>query len=294
MGTEGKASSVGADLESSRFSQAVSRIIQLTIPCADDGDVFTQTERLHLIQDILSDTPYECWADQPLAKIYRHANYQPHKPVILVSSHIDSLYGEYYAVVKGGELHGTFDNSVCNALVVESMLESRLPAQVIVTFTGDEEESCRGVDQTIDFLREQDIFVQLEMVITLDLTEDHYGAAPFTVENYCVEQGNSRSRSLLRFGRKKDLKEYLLAMVAPIAFVKDAAPDESWQYDEYDLNCFSLCLPCRVLGVDMHDDLGVAVPRVSLGKYRAILEQIAQAVCNDLEQKGQRRGALGR
>jgi len=55
-----------------------------------------------------------------------------------------------------------------------------------------------------------------------------------------IEKANGTS--LLKFGRKRQLKEYLTKIIDSPVFIKDAEADESWQYDEYDLNCFSLCL----------------------------------------------------
>ena len=72
-------------------------------------------------------------------------------------------------------------------------------------------------------------------------------------------------------------------MIASPVFVKNAEADEAWQYDEYDLNCFSLCLPCRILGSDMHANTGVAISTDSLIGYMNALGQIAQAINMDLD-----------
>ncbi|MHB9030286.1 MAG: hypothetical protein ACYC9O_16080, partial [Candidatus Latescibacterota bacterium] len=73
------------------------RIAELTAPCSDNGVNFIQTKRLDLIKSSLADSLYECIADMPLAKVYRHRAFQAQKPVLLVSCHIDSIYEEYYA-----------------------------------------------------------------------------------------------------------------------------------------------------------------------------------------------------
>jgi hypothetical protein len=259
------------------------RIIQLTVPSSDDGEEFIRTDRLDLIRQALANSEYSCFADLPLAKVYRHQAFESGNPVILVSCHIDSVYSEYYAITKDGELLGTFDNSACNAVAVESMLNGLFPPQILISFTGDEESDSRGADQTIESLQIGGIFDKLEMVITLDLTEEHYQSCHFTIENYFVEKENGTS--LLKFGRKRQLKEYLSGMIESPAFIKDAEADESWQYDEYDLNCFSLCLPCRLLGDDMHDDVGVAITSDSIFGYMNALGQFVQAINKDLAGK---------
>jgi len=260
-----------------------SRIIQLTVPCSDNGERFTRTDRLDLIQKTVANLEYDVLGDWPLAKVYRHRAFQPDRSAILISSHIDSLYDDYYATTKDGELQGTFDNSACNAITVEGMINNLFPSQVLISFTGDEEGNSKGVDQTIESLQEKNIFANLEMVISLDLTEEHYRFCHFTIENYFIEQDNTRS--LLRFGSSRDLKTYLREMIISPKFVKDAEADESWQYNEYDLNCFSLCLPCRLLGTDMHANAGVAILCESLIGYWNALGQLSQAINNDLANK---------
>ena len=208
-------------------NQNISHLIsQLTVPSSDDGKKFIRTERLDLIRQALRDSNYSCLADLPLAKIYSHQKFQSDKPSILVSCHIDSVYGEYFARLQDGELHGTFDNSACNAVLVEAMLKTLLPVQALVTFTGDEEKKSRGADCTIEFFQMMDIFQKLEMVISLDLTEEHYGSSHFTIENHCVEKRNRES--LLKFGKKQHVVDYLSEMIDSPVFIKNAEPDESW------------------------------------------------------------------
>lgn len=259
------------------------RIIQLTIPSSDDGEEFIRTDRLDLIRKTLEHSKYECFADLPLAKIYCHRDFRADKAIVLVSCHIDSLYSKFSATLKDGELRGTFDNSACNAIAVEGMLINLFPAQVLISFTGDEENDSKGVDQTIRSLQERAVFANLEIIITLDLTEEHYQTCHFTIENYFVEQNNGNS--LLRFLKKREIKTYLAEMIDSPVFVKDAEPDESWQYDEYNLNCFSLCLPCRLLGHDMHSDIGVAISENSLDGYMNALKHLTHNIDRDLANK---------
>lgn len=261
----------------------ISRIAQLTVPCSDDGVRFVTTNRLDLIRRALLESQHECVADLPLAKIFRHRHFQKADATILVSCHIDSCYRKYFAASKDGEMHGTFDNSACNAIAVEAMLNNLLPAQVLVSFTGDEENQSRGVDQTIAFLQEVKLFDSLEMVVILDITEEYFQSRHFTVENYFFRERHAQS--LLHFDGKRDLKRYLRTMLESPAFVEDAAPDEAWQYGKYDLNCFSLCLPCRVLGSDMHADTGVTITEASIDGFSKAFGQCAQRLIQDLAVK---------
>lgn len=257
-----------------------SRIAELTVPCSDDGNSFIHTERLDLIRSSLADSIYECIAGMPLAKLYRHRDFCTGKPAMLISCHIDSIYDEYHASVGNGELTGTFDNSACNAVTVEAMLQGLLPPQVLISFTGDEEYDSGGVDQTVEFLRQDNVLDDLELVIVLDLTEEHYRSSHFTIENYFVRREDAHG--LLRFRGRRELKTYLRSMIDSAIFVKDAEPDESWQYDEYDMNCLTFCLPCRLLGEDMHDDVGVAILEESPAQYLNALVQLTNSVNDDV------------
>lgn len=253
-----------------------SRIIQLTVPSSDNGQAFVHTERLHLITRALTDSTYQQLDDMPLAKVYRHQNFQKNSPILLISCHIDSVYDDYFASLKDEEMQGTFDNSVCNAILIEAMLNSLLPAQVLVSFTGDEEYNSSGADQTIELLRNKGLFASLEMVIALDITEECYRKAHYTIENYFVAQ--HKSQSLCTFSTKHNFKNFLQGIMHATTFIKDAEADESWQYDEHNLNCFSLCLPCRLLGTDMHADTGVAILQESLKKYTYALQQLTEGI----------------
>jgi hypothetical protein len=272
---------VSNNIEVSQLKKIITkRIFQLTVPSADDGYKFIRTDRLDLILDILKGSEYECYGDMPLAKVYRHQNFQVKAPNILVSCHIDSLYNENFASLKDAELQGTFDNSACNGVLVEAMIHSLLPEQVLISFTGDEEHGSKGAVQTIKFLQKEGAFDSLEMVIVLDITEEGYRRCHHTIENYFVEKGNVQS--ILQFRKKQHLKKYLTTFVDSPVTIKNGDADEAWQYDEYDLNCFSLCLPCRLLGGDMHDDIGVAIRHKSLEKYSNSLQQLAHGIIRDL------------
>ncbi len=273
---------------------AAKRAMELTLPCEDNGIRWTRRERLDAIASALNGTAYSLLGKSELAFVYRHSGYSRKKPTILVSTHVDSLYGQYFARKVGAEIHGTFDNSATNGVVVELMRQGSLPPQVLVAFTGDEEENSRGADQTVEILSQGGLFSMLELVMVLDLTEEAYGQAAFTLENLFVE--SNQAEALLRFSGKRDLKSYLTTILKDdacpgikkttsskpsshdLVVVMNAAPDESWQYDEHDLNCFSLCLPCRPLDGDMHSDLGVAIQCTAFEQYALALKQLASGI----------------
>jgi len=280
-----------------RFARQASA---LALPCADDGRRWTRTERFDAITAAVAGTAYSLFGKSELAFVYGHSGYSQNEPTVLVSTHVDSLYDKYFARKVGTELHGTFDNSATNGVVVELMRQGALPPQVLVAFTGDEEQDSRGADQALEILSNGGLFSRLELVIVLDLTEEAYGKAAFTLENLFVE--SNHGDALLSFPRKRALESYLTDILngggspgrkkpasepsrpGPVV-VTNAEPDESWQYDEHGLNCFSLCLPCLPLDGDMHSDLGVAIQLTAFEQYAHTLAALASGAVNDLTTK---------
>nr|WP_321500787.1 M28 family peptidase [uncultured Dethiosulfovibrio sp.] len=258
----------------------------LTVPCSDNGTEFIRSDRIDKISSVLDNSNYKLLGRDQLAYLYCHNEYSPEKPAIILSSHVDSLYGSYFSEIVGDELHGTMDNSASNGVLVELMKRNGLPPQALVAFTGDEENDSKGVDQVISITKNtHDIFANIGLVISLDLTERCFKKKSFTAENCFV--GENKQLACC-FDKKRDLKTFLEEILGKgTRFIgdKDAEQDESWQYDEYNLNCFTLCLPCRVLGEDMHDDEGVAVKIESFRRYSRALQALTLVVDKDLQGK---------
>lgn len=250
----------------------IDRIIQLTVPCSDDGKKFVQTDRIDLIQQALIRSKYGCMADLPLAKIYRHRDFKAAQPSILLSCHIDSLYTKYYAAIHDKELHGTFDNSACNAIAVDAMINGLFPSQTLISFTGNEEKHYQGADQTVESLKAEGIFDNLELVIVLDIAEEDRQSYRYT--NHFVKK--VKGHSLLEFGGKNEFKAFLENMLA------EKEEDESEWYDIYNLNIFSFYLPCRLLSFDMHGNEGVAIEIEAIKGYRYALGRLTQEIDKEL------------
>lgn len=65
---------------------------QLTVESQDNGEVFTRTNRLERIKNLLHDSSYELLYVGKLALIYGKKGVTPAKARLLVSSHIDTVY----------------------------------------------------------------------------------------------------------------------------------------------------------------------------------------------------------
>lgn len=250
-----------------------------------------------VIYDLLRYSKYKPIKCSGLSLIYQARDYSL-MPTVLISCHIDSLYKRHhFQAFNDTELLGTFDNSILNTLLVYLMLKERLPANIIIAFTGNEEEDSQGAIETIEFLMEKHppVWQRLEMVIVLDVTSEGYDSHAFTLENYFIEK-QPLANSCLHFNAKKDLKQYLrrlLKTYSNLLFIKSdkAGADESWDYHEYDLNCFSFCLPSRPHpamekeDVDdwMHSDCGIIVKKQSIVEYARALVTLTDELYLDLD-----------
>ncbi len=122
----------------------------------DNGQQFTQTDRLDEIQRLLWDSRYRRVNPQGLFHLYAKCPLdQIAGNVVLVSSHVDCESGISRCFCEdagGGLLRGTFDNAATNAAVLSLMLDDTLSNAVLVAFTGDEEEESRGIVEAVRFL----------------------------------------------------------------------------------------------------------------------------------------------
>ena len=249
--------------------------------CRDDGRKFTVTDRLDEIRQLLRNSRYQLVDHRGLFRLYAARPLdRVAGPVVLVTSHADCAAGISRCFCEDageGMLRGTFDNAATNAAILSLMLEGSLPDSVLVAFTGDEEAASRGIAETVRFLRSERL--DIGYAVVLDVTDmgwiEHAG---FTVENNFWNDSLG-AEVIERIGRlnaewrfvpenPEDIPSYVpRERVIP----EEAEPDESWELDELDVPCFSLCLP--VFG-PMHSDRGVLAARTSFAAYCRALESV--------------------
>ena len=250
----------------------------LSVPNRDNGRAFTNTERLDAIAELLRDSPYKRVDADGLFHMYARVPIDAiDGPVVIVSTHVDCEYHITRCFAKQVDddiLLGTFDNSITNASAVYLMLVDILPDNVLFAFTGDEEEGSRGAKDVARFVKKNDLDVL--NVYVLDVTEVGWKReADFTVENdFWDEDFGKRVVGLARDTgyRWRYVPAYLddIPSYVPRDRIKmtEAYEDESWEYDERDLLCFSLCLPTKG---DMHCDDGILARTVSFCRYTEVL-----------------------
>ena len=237
----------------------------VNVPCTDNGKKFIENQRVKRIETLFKHSDYLLTKKASLSRIYEHINLDRQKPIIIVSCHIDALY-PYYCCSRWdtcdstkSSFIGTFDNSACCAILCYLMENNKLPPNVIVAFTGNEEQDGKGAKQVSKYLKKEYKDCNVRYIISLDLTNYFYNKKHYTIENIygCYQEGT--------FG-----------LILPEAGIMgDAAPDDSCTYKKY-FPCFSMCLPCENIGEDMHSIQGVRILQNSLVMFSDALQYLLE------------------
>lgn len=244
----------------------------------DNSIYFTNTERLDAVDALLRGSAYKRIDFDGLFHIYGLKPVEElDGPVVIVSSHVDcerNITKCFAKKIDDGTLLGTFDNSITNAAIVYLMLTAKLPDNVLVAFTGDEEENGRGAKDVIRFIRKNKLDVM--NIYVLDATEEGWNnCSDFTVENdfWDDDFGQKVIELVSRTGyqwnyvpSEPDEIPYYIPRDRIIHV--EAYEDESWEYDEADMPCFSFCLPTKG---EMHCDDGVLAKVTSFNRYTKVL-----------------------
>jgi len=253
------------DIRSPWDYAAVKTVLRkIALPCRDDGVKFTDTRRLDAIAACVGEK-WRLWVDGNLCRIYAQDDFDPQVPAVVVSSHVDMVASRCYADCGDELWKGSFDNLITNAAVVACMGQSLFRPNVLVAFTGNEEEDSRGADEVVHSLRKKG--VRIGFALATDVTDVGWNEGKhFTIENMFPDDGQSVADLLSRwlpFASDMDMRPKV---------VVEGECDEAWQYDEHDLKCCSVCLPCRG---DMHSEEGVEVRPISVVIYTEALRRFA-------------------
>ncbi|MBQ4416016.1 MAG: hypothetical protein II861_08010, partial [Methanomicrobium sp.] len=104
---------------------------KLSVVNRDDGEKFTDTRRLDVINELLSNSNYRKIEAQGLFHLYSKRPLSSlNKSVVLVSSHVDChnrITDCFSKVVDDETIFGTYDNLITNASVICNMLSEELP-----------------------------------------------------------------------------------------------------------------------------------------------------------------------
>ena len=243
------------------------RLLQkITVDCKDDGQSFQINDRIYAIKDGLKDSAYTLLAEHELFLLYGRQSLLPEKPIVLISSHIDCVYSKCFCSEAKDCYHGTFDNSFTNAALLYVMKYHPLPFNVFIAFTGDEEHNSGGAVALTVYLTQHQNPIRFALV--LDVTNEGW------YEQHLVALENDLGIDLLTAHR---IIETMKPYTGRYAYVHDAAPDETWDYNEYGIPSLTLSAP--VCG-DMHDDSGVDVRKETFPFYCNVLNDLANEIAN--------------
>ena len=250
----------------------------------DNGRTFTCCDRLNVIEEVLQDSKYRRIDAQGLFYLYAQRPLQTiEERIIVISTHVDvqRRITKCFSSEENDRLLGTYDNAITNAAVLSLMINDRLPENVVIAFTGDEEESCGGARQLSAYFKSMG---KQPLIIVLDVTDMGWEEGDcFTVENNFWTETTGRSVISAVSGEPafrerwhfvpSDVDE-IPDYVSPSRRIDtEAEPDESWEYDEQEMECFSLCIP---VSGEMHSDRGVIVLRESYENYIKALALIVE------------------
>lgn len=260
-------------------------LTNVNVPCKDNGKAFTILDRPNFIKYFLQNSNFILLKELNLSLIYQHKNCLKTDPFFLISCHIDSVYSNFfYKEYSDSELIGTFDNSICNAILLNIMERDLLPKNGIIAFTGDEENYGEGANQTAEFLKNNNY--EVSIVIVLDITGEGYEKYSFTIENYYVSKN---SKVKLPFNTREEMKDYLrnaFSNYKDVKFVANADPDETIEYLENDLCSLTFCLPSKPhpdnKNTDssywMHSDKGILIKKKSIILYKIALLKLLNEI----------------
>ena len=248
--------------------QTYSLLKSVTVDCKDDGKTFQVTDRIKVICDYLKTTSFQLLAQEDLFLLFGKKTPAKGEPVVLLSSHIDCVYQRCFCTEGTDTYQGTFDNSFTNAALLYVMKHGSLPDNVLIAFTGDEEHDSAGAVAVNVYLTRQQHPIQFALV--LDVTNAGWEKQHlFAIEN-------DLGIDLLTAHR---IIETVKPYEGKYTFLHRAEPDETWDYDEYDIPCMTLSAP---VGGRMHGEEGVLVRKDTFSVYCDVLGLLAQVLTRQM------------
>ena len=243
---------------------------------------FTISNRLDVITSLLWDSTYRRINADGLFNLYakKPIDYFRNRQTIVVSTHVDcerSITKCFTEDIGEGLIKGTYDNALTNTAILSLMISNSLPDNVLVAFTGDEEETSKGANDLTRFLKSNKINVR--HIFVLDVTDMAWNEkADYTVENDLWDDYFGRKiiqvASNLPYGWRfvpsdpYHVPEYINS---ENVIFEEAAEDESWDYDEEGFDCCSICIPIHG---NMHSNNGVLARKASLSRYTEFINDL--------------------
>ena len=256
-----------------QLMQVLSEIMLLN---RDNGLKFTVDSRLERINTLLWNSRYRRLNAQGLFHLFgaKPLN-EIEDPIILVSTHIDCIFDISKCFTRcedDGLMRGTYDNAITNAAILWLMLQGELPDNVLVAFTGDEEDDSQGAKQVCRYFQSKRR--KIACAVVLDATNDGWKQqADFTIENLFWNNDSAFGETVIEMAEQTGKRWFFVPesvskipsnLSAEKLINHQAGFDESWEYGEDKIECFSMCLP---VSGNMHSNSGVLARQEGFAKY---------------------------
>jgi hypothetical protein len=252
-------------------------------PGQDNGRCFVDPTRRDSIITILRNNPRIELLHKDSYLLMYHTGIAATGDVALISCHIDHPYrqADLFVQEADGSISGTLDNSAGIGALLYSLQEYEYGENVIITFTGGEEEGFLGAERTRDFLEEnmEELYDRLGLVLTVDVTEENPDK-DVSIENLNVEEDDYEN-TMVRFKNTNDLRSTIQTALQGMSFgvVDEGEPDEGHYYAEYDLNAVSVCLPCVCDADGLHSPRGCTTKTNKVESLAQAIHKLTQIVC---------------
>lgn len=132
-------------------------LTQINVLNYDNRKKFTRTDCLDAICELLWNSSYRRINANGLFHLYSKVPLSDlPDELIVISSHVDCQRQITKCFSKDYDndlMQGIFGNSLTNAITVSLMLEGAFGTNVVVAFTGDEEEDSKGAANVAAFFR---------------------------------------------------------------------------------------------------------------------------------------------
>lgn len=284
--------------------------IPCVLPEEEEKGIFYDLNRVNKIEEEIkkSDTKYKWIKGKNYYRLYAQDSLKniskEFSRVILVSSHADNLQNvsSYEENLTHGFINGCFDNASTNAVCVYLMENTELPKNVLFVFTSDEECDCEGAEHVASKIEKQFGKGNAD-VIVLDVTYGFQNGVDFTIENDFIRNNDEGKSFISKIcdiannsgyswnflysdeGNEDDNDGYIrskkirdLMGEGCKKYIEVDGEDETSKYDEFEMNTFSLCLPCSAENENqMHCEEGFEISIDTVCNYLDFLRQIIES-----------------
>lgn len=238
----------------------------LTCTCRDDGKVITDDLKFRRLEELLTKTnsSYHLVKAGNLFRLYGRVPVETSDNIVVISTHADIVNDitKPWVSLEKPVLKGTFDNSAGDACAAILMYENKLPDNVFIAFTMNEEYGMKGAKAVNRyFKRIGKDFTAITLDVTYEGYEEH---ADYSIENIFFNKDTVAKVS-----------EALKVTQGKRVVTPRGLPDEAWVYGSEKRQSCSVCVPTKGA---MHSNSGLNMRSESFMRYVDAVKNIASSI----------------